>query len=157
MTTNSGISRSAQAEEHELRTLQIVDLAAATVTEAFAEKHWDGAIRDLIDELLDEDGHQHPSLQPVVEVMQRPCELEHFTEQDHLADNAHALFRRQLLGLAIQFGSTVRKYMGQDTFASGFGYMRTVWIYADTYEAAWDLAVQWAEKSHAQDAARDAK
>ncbi|MHB0806064.1 hypothetical protein [Stutzerimonas nitrititolerans] len=152
--------RAEQAFDHEVRVLQIVDMASMTATEAFDTKHLDGALEDFVDHLLDVGPWKHDSTAELSEIMQRgsdePIDEDFEPEPEHYVrmENASSAARAGYLGLGIQFGSPVRKYTERDSYYSGFGYMRTTWIYADTFEEAWQLGLQWAIDKHAEDQAQ---
>jgi hypothetical protein len=150
--------RAEQAFEHEVRVLNIVDMASMTATEAFDTRHLDGALEDFVDHLLDEGPWKHPSTAELSAIMQRRDEPEDEDDQqpEHYIrmENANYAARSGYLGLGIQFGSPVRKYTERDSYYSGFGYMRTTWIYADTFEEAWQLGLQWAIDKHEEDKAQ---
>lgn len=149
--------RAEQAYDNDVRVLQIVDMASMTATEAFGNPFLDGALEDFVDHLLDTGPRKHPSTAELSEIMQRRLgdldEDNPTPEYDQRAENANSAARRGLLGLALKFGSTVRKYHSENCYSAGFGYMRTTWVYADTFEAAWQLGLQWAIDKHAEDEA----
>ena len=151
--------RAEQAFDHEVRVLQIVDMASMTATEAFDTKHLDGALEDFVDHLLDVGPWKHDSTAGLSEIMQRgmePDDEDDDPQPEHYVrmENASSAARSGYLGLGIQFGSPVRKYTAHGSYYSGFGYMRTTWIYADTFEEAWLLGLQWAIDKHEEDKAK---
>lgn len=151
--------RAEQAFEHEVRVLQIVDMASMTATEAFDGRHLDGALEDFVDHLQDVGPWKHDSTAELSAIMQRGSdepEDDDDPQPEHYIrmENASYAARSGFLGLAIQFGSPVRKYTAHDSYYSGFGYLRTTWVYADTFEEAWQLGLQWAIDKHAEDLAQ---
>lgn len=155
MMTNQAISnaeRASQAYDCELRVQAIVDLACATATSELSSHSFDEPLEGFMDSIRELDGdtvpaHIHPSLLPVAKILNKPLDgaaENRDLEQVRMDDNASALESAGLLGLAIQFASPVRRYHSANSYSSGWGHYRTVWIYADTYEQAWQLGVVWA-------------
>lgn len=155
-------NRAEQAFEHDVRILQIVDMACMTATEAFDDRRLDGAMEDFVDHLLDEGEWKHDSTAELSKIMQRGISENEALEDEEerqpecliRSDNALYAARAGILGIALQFGSTVRNYLSSDCYQAGFGYMRTTWIYADTFDEAWALGVQWAVDEHEKDKAK---
>ena len=155
-------NRAEQAFDHDVRILQIVDMACMTATEAFDDRCLDGAMEDFVDHLLDEGEWKHDSTAELSGIMQlgiaenEALEDEEERQPEHLIRSDNALYASHLgiLGIALQFGSTVRKYLSEECYQAGFGYMRTTWIYADTFDEAWALGMQWAVDKHEEDKAK---
>ena len=57
-------------------------------------------------------------------------------------------------GMAVKFGTPVRYFHSESSCSSGWGSYYTQWVYAESFEAAWELGVAWAEKSAADDLAK---
>lgn len=155
-------NRAEQAFEHDVRILQIVDMACMTATEAFDDRNLDGAMEDFVDHLLDEGEWKHDSTAELSIIMQRGIAENEALEDEEdrqpecliRSDNALYAARAGMLGIALQFGSTVRSYLSSECYQAGFGYMRTTWIYADTFDEAWALGMQWAVAEHEKDKAK---
>lgn len=151
----SSQSRHIQAEDHMLRTLNVVDLASIFATDAFEERHLDQPLESFVEALLDTP-LQHESLTSFSQVLSAhgwdADGLEEQAEHDHevLIHNAYAADRMGFHGMAVEFGTPVRKYQSPTSFGSSWGYMSTVWVYADSFESAWQLGIQWAERMRAK-------
>lgn len=141
-------SRAEQAYDHELRTLQVVDMAAVLGTEQFDTAHLDEPLDSFVEALL-ERPFQHPSLEALGLMLGYPGweKDEDEEEAEHarqvLCENAYRADKAGFHGLGVQFGTPVRKYLSANSYRSSFGHMRTTWIYADSFEQAWKLGVEW--------------
>lgn len=142
-------SRSEQAYDHELRTLQVVDMATVLGTDQLDTAHLDDPLDSFVEALL-ERPFRHPSLEPLGSMLGYPGwerdededEVEHARQV--LVENAHRADREGFHGLGVQFGTTVRRYFSATSYFASFGYMTTTWVYAETFEKAWQLGVEWA-------------
>jgi hypothetical protein len=150
--------RAQLAYDSHLRVLAIVDLACATATEELSGVEFDEPLDSFMDSIRALDGdtvpaYIHPTLLPVAKILNRPLagapeDLE--LEQVRMDENACALATAGLLGLAVKFAHPVRKYYSASSYTCDWGHWRTVWIYADTYEQAWQLGSAWAGANHDQ-------
>ena len=142
MITNK--RRADDAFDHELRIHRIVDMASATATEAFHEGNLHDDLMDFVDHL--ENGAVHPSLNRLSSIFSSQKD-----EGSGFANAAQWAARLDFLGLAVEFTTPVRVYRSKGCFTSGFGYTRSIWVYANTFDEAWTLGVEWAEQSHKRD------
>ena len=138
--------RASLAYSCDLRVQAIVDLACATATSELSSHSFDDALEGFMDSIRDLEGdtapaHIHPSLLPVAKILNRPLDA---------AEGNLDLESAGLLGLAIQFATPVRKYYSANSYSSGWGHYSTAWIYADTYQQAWELGAAWASAKHDQ-------
>jgi hypothetical protein len=133
--------RHQQAFELNLRTIGIVDLASLAGTDAF-EGSLDDAPEALLDQLLDPDYRVHASIEPVRQAAKE-------AEADTLEILGELLASRDLLGLAVQFSTPVMTKMGRRHWSYSWGYTQSIWVYAETYEQAWNQGLEWAAQSKA--------
>lgn len=148
--------RAEQAYNCELRTMQVVDMASVLGTEQFDASHLDDPLDSFLDALLDRP-FRHSSLEALGSMLGHPGwerdqdedEAEHARQV--LCDNAYRADREGFHGLGVQFGTPVRKYLSASSYSASFGYMRTTWVYADTFEQAWKLGLEWAISQHEKD------
>lgn len=144
--------RAEQAFDLNVRVLGIVDMASATATEAFGEKRLRGSLEDFVDYLLDTGVSYHPSIEPLVKIFRLPEGADDGDgEPDRLYECSMLAGRRGLEGIALQVECPVRSHHSETAYSEGFGYTRTTWVYADTYEQAWEAAIAWVKESYAQD------
>lgn len=142
-------SRAEQAYNCELRTMQVVDMASVLGTEQFDASHLDDPLDSFVEALL-ERPFRHPSLEALGSMLGYPGwerdededEAEHARQV--LCENAYSADRAGFHGLGVQFGTPVRKYLSASSYSASFGYMSTTWVYADTFEKAWQLGMEWA-------------
>lgn len=136
------VKRRQTALELEIRVVDLIDLCSLHV----AAEDWlklPTEVSDFLDEIFDTE--VHPSLQPIVEAFNGNT-----TEADATLENlldmhpAHA-------GLLVKFATPLRDHVAENTWRAGWGYSRTGWIAAPTFEAAWKLGCEWAKASHAKD------
>ncbi|WP_256806026.1 hypothetical protein [Pseudomonas kurunegalensis] len=149
-------SRAEQAYDHELRTLQVVDMAAVLGTEQFDTAHLDDPLDSFVEALL-ERPFRHPSLEALGLMLGYPGweKDEDEEEAEHarqvLCENAYRADNAGFHGLGVQFGTPARKYLSANSYSASFGCMRTTWVYAETFEQAWQLGVEWAISQHEKD------
>lgn len=146
-------NRSVQAEDYQLRTLQVVDLASQLATEAFEHRYLDEPLNSFVDALL-EQPLQHLSLEPLSAALSVPGwkidEWENQRDHEHevLLANSYEAQRMGFHGIGVQFGTPVRTYFSPTSFQSSWGYMGTVWIYSSSMEDAWQQGLLWATEIH---------
>jgi hypothetical protein len=138
------VDRYEQAFQSNLRTTAIIDLASLAGTDTF-ESRLDGDIEDLVDQLLD-DYEKHPSIKDL-EAAVRDVSDEGDDQLDMLGE---ILGHRELLGFAVRFSTPVMTRSGKTSWSFSWGYTQSTWVYADTYEQAWKLGVEWADKLRAE-------
>ncbi len=157
-TQHYNAERASLAYGCELRVQAIVDLACATATGELSSFDDFETLDCFMDSIRELDGdnvpaHIHPSLLPVATVLNQPlagAPEDREAERARMDNNANALGDAGLLGLAVQFATPVRKYYSATSYSSSWGYYRTAWIYADTYQQAWELGAAWASAKHDQ-------
>ncbi|MNJ44533.1 hypothetical protein D3C77_395890 [compost metagenome] len=141
-------SRAEQAYDHGLRTLQVVDMATVLGTEEFDTAYMEDPLDSFVEALL-ERPFQHPSLEALGLILGYPGweKDEDEDEAEHarhvLCENAYQAEKAGFHGLGVQFGTPVRKYLSASSYTASFGCMSTIWIYADSFEQAWKLGVEW--------------
>lgn len=154
MTIKPMLARYYQANEIELRTIQIIDLASVLGTAA----HEGGSVFDPLEEFfghLLEEGAKHPSLSSIAASLRIDADDDDDDEADDddidMSEVGQTLADSGYLGFAVQFGTPVRNYRTNTSWWSGWGYYKTRWVYAESFEEAWDLGVAWAEQSASDD------
>ncbi len=133
-TLLTGKDRIALANKHRVCANWIIDLACCALTgiNSFGEA------TDLIDHVLGAYGDTHPSLAPLVEAL---ITLNESDRNDNGACLA-TLRDHGFNGYAIEFHTPAEH---QDDTDPIFDYCVREWIYAETIEQAWSLAIEWAE------------
>lgn len=133
-TPLSGKDRVAIANKHRVCVGQIVDLACSTL---IGDDPFSKAV-ELIEAIYGVSGHIHSSLEPLRAALlsldlsdQDDNEICLATLRDHGFD-----------GYAIEFQTPA--YLQKDTDPI-FDHCVLKWIYAETIEQAWSLAIEWAE------------
>lgn len=67
-----------------------------------------------------------------------------------------ALLQSGKTGLLVKFATPVRKWVkGRDAYSASWGRYYTGWVYADTYEKAVELGLEWAQAIAADDKAQN--
>lgn len=134
--------RCEQAEEHSLRVMCVVDLATLISTDAF-ENGWP----DELEDFLGLAGKRHDSVVHLSELLE-------ITEP---LDAPWNLAKREWHGILMQLATPVREYKVPVTdypmWFYSWGYMHTGWVYGETYDAAWEQAMDWAKQRDAEDMA----
>lgn len=130
--------RFVQAGESELRTLAVVDLASVLGTDGF-EGPLDEALEDFAHDVLDLEAVD-PSLEVIVNALRAHQDFPHFVGE--------ILEQHQMYGVLVQFGTLIRKYVTASSWQSSWGRRYTRWFYAETFEEAWALGLQWADQRH---------
>lgn len=153
-TINCGApTRAEEAFDNSLRTLHVVDMASVFGTEELDSQSLEDPLEEFLDALSDQP-LRHASLQPLAEVLTEkgwPVE-EDEDKREHarevLVSNAYRADEAGLHGLAVQFGTPRRKYRGPTSFSESWGVMKTVWVYANSFEEAYRLGIEWAQLEH---------
>jgi hypothetical protein len=140
--TMPGRERCNQSFNSNLRVLAVVDLASMHATEAF-EGSLDRPVEDLIDHLLERYLKSHPSTAGLREAAKD-------ADEDTIAVLGELLYHRNLLGLAVQFATPVMTKLTEKSCSFSWGYYHTEWVYAESYDEAWKLGIEWAEKCKAE-------
>lgn len=139
----TGAKRQEQADSAQLRTLHVLDLASLIATGAF-EGSVDNPVEDLIDELLTTSPKRHHSLAALAQAA-NSC------EEDGSTDLMGDFFSAEgLRGFAVQFATPVMTRVTATARTFSWGYYTSTWVYSETYEEAWALGVEWAEKLAAE-------
>jgi predicted ATPase len=140
--TLTGRQRCDQSFNANLRLLAVVDLASMHATEAF-EGSLDSPVEDLIDHLLERDLKSHSSTAGLRKAAKD-------ADEDTIEVLGELLYRRNLLGLAVQFATPVMTKLTEKSCSFSWGYYQTEWVYAESYDEAWKLGIEWAEKCKAE-------
>lgn len=146
--TPSNLKRNREAGEEMLRILHVVDLASQLATDAFEHRHLDEPLESFVDALLDRPV-RHKSLEQLSAVLSQPgWEIEEWeNRRDHehqvLLENSFNAQRAGFHGFGVQFGRPVRTYYSPTSFSFSWGYMNTVWVYAESLNEAWKLGMTW--------------
>lgn len=61
------------------------------------------------------------------------------------------LIMRNVKGFLVQFATPVRKYLSKNTFASGWGYYATRWVYGATLDDALKAGFEFVEDQRAKE------
>ncbi|MBS0501142.1 MAG: hypothetical protein JSR53_14235 [Proteobacteria bacterium] len=157
MSTQTLNDRSEQAFEADLRAIHIVDLTSQLATEGFRGSI-DDALEEFIEELLS-DHPIHDSLQPLAQFIAENDSFFHDEEDEDfeidIGDAGELLSDGRFYGFAVQFGTPVRAYTASGTgWWSGWSNYYTQWVYAKTYEQAWELGLAWAADRNLHDKAK---
>lgn len=127
-----------QAEELQLRVLRVLDIASLLGTEAFDNAHTE--FEDFIDSGM---CNTHQSVKALHALLAG-------VEQE----DVHAkLYAGAHHGFLLQVGTPVRKYFADDMCSYSWGHFYTGWVYGQTYEGAWQQAMDWAKERAAADLA----
>ena len=133
--------RCEQAEEHDLRVRCVVDLATLISTDAF-ENGWPDELDDFLDL-----GKRHDSVVHLWELLE-------ITETMDVPLRLHQL---EWHGILMQVSTPVRKYAVPVTehkiCSYSWGHSYLDWVYGETYEAAWEQAMDWAKQRDAENMA----
>lgn len=133
-TPLSGKGRVAIANKYRVCVGQIVDLACSTLIgdDPFSKA------KELIDDILGASGHIHSSLEP----LRAALESLNSSDQDDNAVCLNTLRDHGFDGYVIEFQTPAEP---QEEIDPIFDYCVLKWIYAETIEQAWSLAIEWAE------------
>lgn len=154
MATKPTHQRAYQANDIDLRSVKVVDLASQLGTEAFHGVDCFEPLGEFLESLLD-DGKKHDSVAALVSCVATSRADDDFDEDDDALQHAgEVLAERRHYGMAVHFGTPVRTYHTDRSWSAGWGHYYTQWIYAESFEDAWLLGVAWAEKSAADDLAK---
>ena len=144
----SGKGRADAANAHSLRIEAVIDLASAIECDQFYRA--DGPHEDLIDQLIGGwKAHCDESMRPLFDAIKGLDEDDIDTEEV-----AGAFAIRGLQGYVVQFALPVYIRATEDSTSYSWGHYRTKWIYADRFEDAWSIAVEWA-KAHKAEAIQE--
>ena len=146
--TSPAQARYKQASEAELRVLTLVDLATCCATEAF-ERSLPDNVDALLEDLADGAMLLHPSMSELATVIRERLDA------DAQRDLGEHLFPR-FMGLALKVATPTCVPIGSGSWTANWGYYHTSWVYADTYELAWQYATEWAKSSKEHDLAGEA-
>lgn len=149
MTANAETMKSVQSpasaearfdriSEANLRLEAVVDLTSAVAND---DHEIGDALDGLLDDLADDCATFHTSLEPLLAI----CRAQSGSEEEIPG----ILFRQGLLGLAVKFATPVFDFSDDSTYT--WGCYHTGWVYAETYEAAWELGFEWAAWMKAKD------
>lgn len=123
-----------------LRLEAVIDLASAIANDEFDGP--DGVVDDLLDEIGSK-SMLFPAwvgMDDLVDV----CRAQIGDE----SEIGGILLRRNILGIAVKFATPVRDYKGRKgstAFQFSWGRYYTAWVYAESYEQAWERGFQWVE------------
>ncbi|UNV91814.1 MULTISPECIES: hypothetical protein [unclassified Comamonas] len=134
-TPLTGKERIALAYQHRVCANWIIDLACCALTGVNSF----GEATDLIDHILGAYGETHPSLAPLVEALASLDRTSRYDNGDCLA----TLREHGFNGYAVEFHTPAEL---QDDTDPVFDYCVREWIYAETMEQAWAIAIDWAKQ-----------
>ena len=150
--------RADEAFNAELRAIQIIDLASQLATDGYR-----GSVEDSLEQFIEElvsDSPMHASLQPLAKFIK---DNESFANDEDdpdfeidIGDAGELLAEGHFYGFAVQFGTPIRRYIGNGSSAwySGWGLYYTRWVYAKTFADAWQLGLAWAKERNQHDLAK---
>lgn len=153
MTIKPMSARYYQANEIELRAIQIIDLASLLGTAAHDGGSVFGPLEEFFEHLLEE-GKKHPSVSSIAASLRIDFDDDEAGDDDDdidMSEVGQSLADSGRLGFAVQFGTPVRTYRSNSSWWSGWGLYKTCWIYAESFEEAWELGEAWAEQSATDD------
>ena len=143
--------RAYQSGDIELRAIHVVDMASQLGTEGFYGVSTFDPLGEFLEAVLD-DGKKHQSLADLAVCVMQGRDPEDVDEDMNLVGELMA--SSGFYGMAVKFGTPVRYFHSESSCSSGWGSYYTQWVYAESFEAAWELGVAWAEKSAADDLAK---
>ncbi len=147
-------ARAYQASELELRAVEVIDLASQLGTEGFQGVGVFDPLGRFLEHIL-EDGPKHPSIEKLAAEVRPGLDLDDDEDdEDSLELVGDNMAGKGFYGVAVQFGTPVRKYRSDTAWLSGWGYHYLKWVYADTLDQAWELGVAWARECAAKDLAK---
>lgn len=126
-----------QCEENEIRISAILHLASVLGSDEM-EMSFHELIDEFVDHLFSKADH-HESILPLIPKIPDDEDDQGFFKdclQEHL-------LKEGLFGFAILVTTPV---YDENDISSGWGYCRSQWFYAETYEWAFDKAMEWAKK-----------
>lgn len=140
----SGKGRADAANEHSLRIEAVIDLASAIECDQFYRP--DGVHEDLIDDLAAGwKPHCDLSMKPLFDaaagLLGDECDEE---------EVAGSFAIHGLQGYVVKFALPVYLRATEDSTSYSWGHYRTKWVYADRFEDAWNIAVEWAKEHKAE-------
>lgn len=153
MTVTCAENRLHQAEDFMLRTLNVVDVASLLGTEAFDTDRLEEPLEYFVEAVL-EHPLRHQSLVPLAAVLSQAGreieegETQQTYEREIIRENFFRLKDAGVQGLALHFGTPVRTYTTATSYMESWGHMFTVWVYASTFEDAWEMGCKWALEQH---------
>lgn len=134
----TGQRRLAIANTYRVCAGEIIDIASASLT----GDGMSSRLSTLVDDILGRMGDIDPSLEPLRNVLEALEE----SDQDDTGTCIAALRDAGFTGYAIEFNTPAELQEDTDPV---FDYCALQWIYAETIEEAWALAITWA-KNHQQ-------
>lgn len=134
-TPLTGQERIAIANKHRVCVNKIIDLACCALTgdDAFNQA------TELMDHILGAYGDIHASLEPLHDALEKLSS----SDQDDNSTCLSTLRDYGFSGYVIEFHTPAEP---QDDIDPIFDYCVTEWIYAETIEEAWALAITWAHE-----------
>lgn len=155
MATKNMHTRAEEAFESEMRAIHIVDLASQLVTDGYHCSTFE-PLGEFI-ELITGTDKKHDSLAPLVKFIKDNASFfadvgEGDTETDIEIHQGGELLREGgFFGFAVQFGASVRTFYSATSWGSSWGHYYTQWVYAETYEQAWEMGLAWAASMNEKD------
>lgn len=134
--------RSEQAFDSQLRTVAIIDLASLVGTDGF-EGSIDRQLEDLMEDMLETAYPVHPSMELMRKVVMD-------ADQDEIEFLGEYMEPHGLLGFAVKFSNPEMTKQGHGGLRWTWGITQSTWVYADSYEEAWALGVEWAAARKAE-------
>lgn len=147
-TVPSPRARAYQASDLQLRAVEVIDLASQLGTEGFQGIGVFDPLGRFLEHIL-EDGPKHPSVETLAAEVRPGLGLDDDDESLELMGENMA--GKGFYGVAVQFGTPVRKYLSDTAWRAGWGYHYLRWVYADSIESAWELGVAWANECAEKD------
>ena len=142
--------RALEAYEADLRIVAVVDLASQLATEAYYYTSTFEPLGEFIEHLLGEEA-KHPSLEPLAK--QARCSFDD-DDSEVTTSQAGEYLAENFFGVALQLATPKRAYRTENAWTSGAGSSYTHWVYAETFEQAWALGLDWAADRHQFDLKR---
>jgi len=132
-----------QASQHLLRVRSVIDIASLLGAEAF-----DDELPDLFEDFLDTPAQAvHASAQGLRDALEKVEKGADFM----------GVYTGDYCGILMQVGTPVRKYRvpvtDSEICSYSWGHMYLGWVYGETYEAAWEQAIDWAKQRDAENMA----
>lgn len=137
----SNRQRLQDAFQSDFKLSALVDLASLLGSDSF-ECGAPDEIEEFVEFALDK-FREHPSVVPVSDLIR--------LHEEDLGMAADAIRYRGWTGLLVQFVTPVRQYLSANSWQSSWGYTASTWVYAESFDAAWQLGKAWAEEKHGAD------
>lgn len=144
---SKNLERFNQAGELDLRLERIIDLASLLGTDSMGDDRWSDQMEDLEADLeCNKAFHGRAAdLLPVLRCSEDAWAV------------AEALIDKRCFGILVQVATPVRTYLTRGSFSCSWGHYTTGWVYGETFEQAWEEAMDWATKRHSEMATKAAK